>query len=1055
MADLKPRTLLALVPPRVSQASDHLLSAPPPGARDPHYDLAMRIEQRAPRKLLSSSLLASLTLLGPLVGTASLGCALTDSVQAQSGQKSKAGIEAEIAFAKGLASEWGFVDLAEGVVAELESSRLSSKMTERLGLVKCDIYSQAARAEKDPARRRELFTQALDSYSLLIKNNPNSELRGDAETDFIASSFLFGRYLERDLEVAVGEERTILSSRLVDVLTAATSRTGDLILSLKILDEKRTQAQSLQLFTLILYRGQMLGTIARNGDDNAYFFAEAIDALQEMDFIAGEGTPPALQAYVAIGNIYSYMEEHEDAAAYFEAVILQTIPPDPAEWAQIKTERELTPADVAIFFTFMEMASKGTIESYMALGDTETAMMYAMHFLNTLRREGMTLENPGYESLLTVGRALVSVGGFIGGDQSKGTARWFATQEEMEAAKYPRRLRKDAISVAMSIANQVNEERAKSYLKPRAQKLIAKIAERPGVTVSAQDQLEGIRGLYSSGEYQNAVDKLRGLLGSLQASDSATQLEFGAQVMGTLGNCYRKLDRDLESALAFREAVTTYKAADPELNATNAKKFNIMMRGVVRASGDSEGPLIDLASEAEAAVVAMGSDGVEAILWRSGMSLMAKKDYDGAIEKFEQIPIGTDYGEKAFVQIGVAEFTRKNRDAALVIFERYLDEILGDPEYATESPARLSRRHEAQAGAEYHRARIKYGQKKYAEVIVLAKDFHKNYSEQADAANTTLDMLMRSHLRLGNRVAARQTLATMLELFPDSRRSGDAGKVFYNELAKQLKALAEGESREEVLLEMANHLERARLAGDKNFAILWNLALHWSELGDILDARAEDAGTGSDPLADEHFGRAEIVLNVIHGLYTGDETRGPDVIKRVDPKLGLVLLRLKRVEDAHAVLAPLVIADGAKPAKQTVLGWARSISGWLEGGGNQGPLVEVPGAGDVSKPEYEKAIKDLNAISKSRSMDPYLSCAWYEVKFNLAYIYYGWSKSDSSKKASISNNLNAISSQLSSNDWGDVDKWCMDAESTDETTRRRLGNHVLRDRYRWLQRKSK
>ncbi|MGK0219069.1 MAG: hypothetical protein ACI9HE_002570, partial [Planctomycetota bacterium] len=973
---------------------------------------------------------------------------------AQSGNKSKAAIEAEITFAKGLASEWGFVDLAEGVVAELEKARLSGKMSESLGLVKCDIYSEAARAEKDPPRRRELFTQALDSYTLLIENNPNSELRGDAETKFIASSFLFGRYLERDLEVSVGEERGTLNTLLVDVLTSAVNRTGDLIQGLKQLDEERTQAQNLQLYTLILYRGQMLGTIARNGDDNEYFFGEAIDALQEMDFIAGEGTPPALQAYVAIGNIYSYQEKHEDAAAYFEAVVLQTIPPDPAEWAQIKSDRGLSPADVAIFFTFMEMASKGTIESYLALGDTETAMMYGMHFLNTLRREGMTLENPGYESLLTVGRALVSVGGFIGGDLTKGNARWFATQEELEAAKYPRRQRKDAISVAMSIANQVNEERANSYLKPRAQKLMAKIAERPGVTVSAQDQLEGIRGLYNSGEYQDAVTKLRGLLGTLQASDQATQLEFGAQVMNTLGNSYRKLDRDLESALAFREAVTTYKAADPELNATNAKSFNTMMRAVVRASGDSEGPLNDLATEAEAAVVEMGSSGVEAILWRSGMSLMTKRDYEGAIEKFEQIALDTDYGERAYVQIGVAEFTLKNRDEALVIFERYLDEIMTDPQYATESPSRLGKRHEAQAAAEYHRARIKYGQKKYDEVIELAAKFHLDFAEQVELANTTLDMLMRSNLRLGDRVAARNALATMLELYPDTKRSGDAGKVFYNELAEQLKALAADESPAEILLEMANHLERSRLAGDKDFAILWNLALHWSELGDILDAEADKAGSGRDPMAEERFGRAEIVLNVIHGLYADDEERREDVIKRVDPKLGEVLLRLKRVEDAHAVLAPLVMVEGSTPAKQTVLGWARSISGWLEGGGSLGPIVEIAGAGGVPTEEFEKAIKNLNAISKSRTLDAYTSCAWYEVKFSLAYVYYGWSKSDSSKKASIGNNLNAISSQLSSSDWSDVDKWCMDEEGTDEATRKRFGNFVLRDRFRWLQRKS-
>ena len=89
-------------------------------------------------------------------------------VTAAIAQKSEAEIQAEIEFARGLAADWGFVDLAEEVIDAVRSEGVTGRMNERLGLVTCEVYAIGARNERDPGRRNELFDKALSAYTSFI-----------------------------------------------------------------------------------------------------------------------------------------------------------------------------------------------------------------------------------------------------------------------------------------------------------------------------------------------------------------------------------------------------------------------------------------------------------------------------------------------------------------------------------------------------------------------------------------------------------------------------------------------------------------------------------------------------------------------------------------------------------------------------------------------------------------------------------------------------------------------------------------------------------------------
>src|SRR5687767_9879105 len=90
------------------------------------------------------------------------GTALAGTAEAQ---KSESAVRTEIAFARGLAVEWQYVDLAEEIIQALEKETgLSPEIASELGLVKCEIYAEGARREGDPIQRDALYAKAVDAF---------------------------------------------------------------------------------------------------------------------------------------------------------------------------------------------------------------------------------------------------------------------------------------------------------------------------------------------------------------------------------------------------------------------------------------------------------------------------------------------------------------------------------------------------------------------------------------------------------------------------------------------------------------------------------------------------------------------------------------------------------------------------------------------------------------------------------------------------------------------------------------------------------------------------
>lgn len=956
-----------------------------------------------------------------------------------SAQKSDAEVQAEIDFARGLAADWSFVDLAEGVVRDVEEAGVSSRMSEQLGLVKCDVYAIGARNERDPERRNQLFDDALDAYQSFISDNPNSSARGPAEAAFVDTAAAYSRFLSMAIEDAVGEEAEKLRERQTEVLTDAVDQTSDLVSQMQSVPAgERSETESRQLYDLMLNRGDMLAQIGA-AQKEQFFFDQALQSLEALVFEAGPGTTYSLRAYIASANVYSAMGDHGEAATYCEAVVAETIPIDPEVWAEVAGD-ELSEDEKGLRFLFLERATPGLMDALLAQGDLETALAYGLHFVNFQRNEGMSLSAYGHQGMLAVSRVLMTAGGFVAGDLAAGEARWFATEEEAKDAESSRRNRRAAIDLALRFAQATKEENSGNILRVRAQKLMSDIIKRPGVTPSPEILFEAAEGQYLDAQgnsdreaqaklYAEALDGYRGVLRALDGQDQATRIEYGAKVMYGIGNCYRRMGRGLEAAMAYREGATTW-LGDPSFDAKNAQGFYKMISDYEKAASADKSVLEDLISEAERIVAEEGESQKDKVLYDLGKKAERKQDFDKALQQYSQVAEGSDYFEPAMVAKGVLRVKQKDASGALEIFDNYLDSYVADAKNASTSSAYLAQRKGAKATAEFYRGFVLFNQAQaagsasgYANVIEKLGGFYLDYPEQDSLAPFAMQMVMESQLKSNANGDAREMLAKMVELFPDARYTSNASLKYYVALETQYKS-SEGEDKMTVLREMADHLKRANSASSSpSFGNLRKESQHWLELGE--------------------FGNAEALLRRMLDKF-GDSAEHAESMRRyVRPDLGTALLAQKKVADAKDVLQPLIIGAEHRASRETVVNWARSVVGWLEGSGSD--IEIVPGA-DATEEELSEASSRLSTIAQGG--DKWISCTWYEDKFMSIYALYVWGQKNSSKLDSAKRQIGTVIAETEA-DFSIVDEFCS-SDETPEAVRNALGGRTLQDRYRWL-----
>ena len=907
-------------------------------------------------------------------------------------QMNDAEARAEIAFAKGLAADWGFVELAEQVIGGLEDEGVSRKVGEELGLLKCEIYFIAG--QNDATNRDLFFKRSLAAYEAFIEENEYSEYLTTAQAQLVSVATMYSKSLAMALETEAGEAAEELRREMTGVLDTAIAMTGKLVEEAQSVPMgDRTNAQQQELHKLLLDRGDLLLELAKIQEDGTFSFEQSFRSYETLVDEAGESSPWGLRAFVGIGDNVATQGEWLDAAGYYEYVVEMAMTRDLDAWNKAKQDGSLTLEDIDRQFLFVQLATTGLVESLAQAGKTQEAADWGLHFYNSWKREGLNLVRPlGHLALLAVARTLVDAGGYIGGSLSAGDAEWFEDRDSMQAKFKSRREQRPALDLALSMAQSVNDDNRGNTLQLHAQKVISEIISRPGVQVDPEILYEAAQGEFFDKNYPRAITSFKRVLASLGAQDEARRRELGPRTLWHIGRSFQYLERPVEAAVTYQEATGDRWRGDPEFDAKNAERYYDVMKALARGSND---PLLTrMMSEAEDRAASMSSEKGADIDVRIADDLYAKKDYDAAKAKYATVQTSAEHYERAMVFVGVCEYQLGKYDEAEQVFDKYLNEYVEAPINTTNDTRRLQRRKEATATAYFYWGLGAYkaadaappGEGDWQKVVDKLADFHVRFPEQTKFAPAALYRVLIAYTRLDQNPKARGVYESMLEAFPDDRWTGQASVDYYKVLKAQQAAATDPAVARKLLREMAEALQVLNATSPSpKFASMRAESRHWLDLGE--------------------WAVAEELLKRIEAKFAGTEEE--DLNKFVRPDLGRALLEQRKVAEAAAVLKPLV--DEQLASRTSARNYAIAVTGWIEYSEPEGgrPVIEqVPGIGGEAFGPAAELINSLVQGAESWESD------WYGYKVDQIYAYLMWSEVDGKKLDTAKEMIGYMSTNL-------------------------------------------
>jgi outer membrane protein assembly factor BamD (BamD/ComL family) len=879
-------------------------------------------------------------------------------------------VQEDIEFARGLARDWQFVDLAQRVLDDVSNRDLGGDERRELDLVRCEVVAEAARYEPDPARREALYTEALDAYEAFLASNPDAT---EAASDYISLGRSYAFVQGLALENAVGAERERITEALAKRLESIQERAGDLVLELDSRRSELSVSELTQMWNVQLARCEMLVSLTETTGESGWL-STAEPILEELPYETGLDSRPGLQAFTLLGDIYALRGDHSDAGDLFDYVIDTTIPVDRETWEAKKEELPLI-NQLACWY-FVELVTPRLLEARNKAGQQQAVAGAALHLINTLNREGFSPSSQGYLAMIEASRALLGLGGYVGGSLAAGELSWYPTLEELQDAGVRRNQQRSVVDLALSLGNRVNRENEGNSLQVRAQELMAEVIDTPGVEVSSEMLFEAAQGAYNGRNFEEAITGLRRTIAAL--SDDAERQLMMPKLLYHLGRSMSYLGRDTEAAMAFAEATSVW-AGDEEYDSLNAQAYLSVAQRLQRANQDDSRFEV-LLGEAEAMYQALSEDGdTGSIDYRQGLKLMEREQWAEARAKFQNVGADAAKYEQAMVKAAVCAKELGDTSTAKRELKAYTENFVTRPEnqLGSRDGARKAVRQSAEAEAYFTLADIAREAGDWSSAIAIYRTLPDEFPTQKSLSTVSLYYCVNGSAEIGRLDDADAFLERMIEEYPQDKYTGQAAGQLYNAYAERFTNAAEGsEERLDYGRRAANALSLSnRLADDPGFTRLSNEAKLW------LDA--------------QEWETAEEILRDLIAKYEGDVDRARNLEKQIKPWLGEVLIGQRRMEEAYLILDPLVpLFDDKetelKPAQETVVLFCKSVAGWVEGDPSN-PTV-VPGRGGDEA--FEKAGPWWRKLSGTE--DNY-SCPWYEFEFQRAFTYWQWSQVNTSK----------------------------------------------------------
>lgn len=919
-----------------------------------------------------ASVLASALAPGFLLG-ASLAWIPTASAQDLSASR----ISDQIEYARGLASSWQFLDLADAVLDGLEGADLSAEQREGLALTRADVFAAGARTIGDDSLREGLFDQALDSYSAFLDSYPASALVAEAQRNYIGVARDYSTHMSDLVEEAAGDEQQRLRSAIEDRVASVLSNASEAVAYLEGISI-RTSSQENQLWNMRIDRGRLLLTLGRAAKDGEGYLTLAEDEMGEVAFFAPTDSSFPQQAFMVLGEVYLAKGQIADAADTFEYVAENSIPFEREAWMDLR--EYLSDPQKNFRWSYLEFVTPPMIEAHMQAGNTARAANAGLHLLNMKNLEEFEVTARGELAMVAAARALFDAGGVVGGTPSSADFAWFQTEEEAESKGFGKRSMRPALELALTLALDQTEG-SNSLAGARAKGLINDLIESPGLNFGPDVLMQAAKGAYDARDYEAALSAFRRVLTSVQGDPINASL-FGGEVCWYMGDTYRRQGRQLESAMAHREGVVSYKG-NKSRDSQNAKAAYEQFGRFMRIDTDSNA-LKEMQQELARLVqdnVEPGETDVPVDLadqkYREAQSSERPRDYTEAARLFAAVTSSSKHYGRCRSMIGLCHYKAGDLSKAAEAFESFEDEL------ATTDDATVRGQLEAaHVRVRFFGGEVALDREDWTKTLEVFASFPNDFPDEREYHDSALSKAVRAAVELDRIDRALELMQELSLQFPDSSQTLSATGALFTPLWDTYRTTDAGSAEHtEVLVPLVEVVElRNRLSKKASFDLLRIESKLLIEL-----RRFEDA---------------LVTLERLNTTFADDEDQAEKLDTFVKPDLGVVYIQLDRLPEAHTILAPLVPdpddKEAKSPAGDVVEAYIKSVAGWMNGAASDPDVMGGVGGAD----ELEKAYKWATKRSGNSSLEKYTP-PWFDARFLELWTLYQWSKVNSQYQSDL------------------------------------------------------
>lgn len=896
-------------------------------------------------------------------------------------------VDEQIEYARGLASSWQFIDLAENVLVELEGTTLSNEQREALALARADVYVAGARTTGDDSLREPLFEQALDAYVSFLDSYPGSVYVSEAQRSYVGAAKDYTTHMSDLVEEAAGERKAELRKQIEERVSSVLSTTSDVIAKLEGIAE-RTPSQENLMWNMKLDRGRLLLQLGKAAKGGEGYLALAVEEVGEMTMFAPVESSFPQQANMVLGEVFLAQGDVEFAADTFAYVANGLIPRDREAWNSLR--EDLTPPQIQFRWFYLQAVTPSLIEARMQMGDVKSGVDAGLHLLNMRNLENLETNVRGDLALVAAARALFDGGGVVGGSAAAGTYAWFQTIEEAEQAGFGARSVRPALELALTLALDMAES-ANGRVSMRAKSLINDLIDAPGLTFGPDVLLQAAKGAYEAREYDAALSGFRRVLDELQGDPVNAQI-YGAEVCYFMGECLRRQGRQLEAAMAYHEGNRSY-AGNDAYDGTNAQSAYNALDRAMRV--DSEAKVFVELQKVFADFVKQYAADSGSIEWdlaeRKRKDADAREDrgsdgsrlYREAAGLYRNVPTTEPEYGAARSRIGWCFYQAGDYERAREEFEAFEDEMAAAE---GEIRARLLSAHDR---VRFFTGMAAVQLEDWARALDVFASFPRDFPDQVEFHDIALSNAVRAAVELGDIDRALAVMERLESEYPDSRNTRNATGYLFVPLWETYGATEPGSAeRAEVVEPLSRVVElRNSLDDAPSFSMLRIESRLWIEL--------------------ERWEKALATLERINTAFADDEENAENLVTFVRPDLGVVYIQLDRLPEAHEILAPLVPepddADAQPPSSDVVRAYIKSVAGWMKGD----PADPQVMAGVGGAEELEKAYVWATKLSNQLSREKYTP-TWYRARFLELWTLYQWGKVDSQMMENLQKILTAF-----------------------------------------------